>query len=1005
MRASDERRVMRRTLARLLVLVGVVLAVAAMASASTAAANAARNRGLVVSPRPGETIRSYPITIRVRASDRSGALRVWLNDRSIGSQFGLGRDGVRSLQVSISQGLMRGSNLLLVWTSRSGGGWNKDVVRFTLANNRPFAGAGPDALAVVGQRVRLSGTAVPGAGATGSAFGLSGVGLRWELIDRPRNSRRLVLSNPGAASASFTPAVPGPYTFRLTATGAGGATSDTVTVDVVPATPLVPVETQANQGGTPGIKVGDTFYPEDVGAGGFSGYPYWQVLVLDRKTLGLVSNTTYDCLPPTGCGYKNTQADALARDVAKLDNTKLVIAAWHAINRPVFETDLNEFKTIGAPRLNGLYIRNGYASLIGVPGMPEGQAFSRLVPDSHENTAGGDMVGYLTPDQYFQYTFMPRDRVQFDTRATPTAGYDNAMQVGGTLYQTKLGGVPGGYHVVVLDGFTLKQREGGFFQTGVMDVAAATAAAKQMTEFLKQKVGPDDVVLIDSVDLPEERPLYSGIDKTVLRDLASAVAGVGGTRDLFNRSGIMANSLYSLIGWGNASEGDGQETSKIKDPVPGDGRLRGVFTPDNASLFRPTTSSAFGDPPETLADLIVQPAGKWPLDGNAEAQKAITYIGLQNNQLGSDPRAAYWLQGFNEATWDGLATTVEQMAYPGDGHGFNQPAFKAAQTELAKEMRFVGRVRRYMSDLAEPFDAQAAISSWSKLTTVTDTVTEAIKPPEQKGTVAALRIIGGLATIGGLAASKVLEGIAVIYEVGLEFLVKEPGGEGEGSITASAHELARDMITRLGEAQKSFRRLGDIIVGDYQKLETVGSLAECSPKAPDCPPEWQLTPEDRTAASVAAYKSIEAEFDQALMKIAYPAYVLGPRVVHYAPKDRHVTTNARDYPCGGTKALIPWYPFDDEQDNGQVALLQELPNLYDVLAMGNVKGIDLTHIKPALPPQSVLTRMFAPLSTSLDPNAGGLGIYKPDFIRADNQGRGDYRQAQMFVCGEGDWAK
>jgi hypothetical protein len=1005
MRSSDERRVTRRTLARLLVLVGVVLAVAAMASASTAVANAARNRGLVVSPRPGETIRSYPITVRVRASDSVGALRVWLNDRSIGSQFGLGRDGVRSLQVSISQGLMRGSNLLLVWTSRSGGGWSKEVVRFTLADNRPFAGAGPDALAVVGQRVRLFGTSVPGAGATGSAFDLSGVGLRWALIDRPRNSRRLVLSNQGAASISFTPAVPGPYTFRLTATGAGGASSDTVTVDVVPATPLVPVETQASQGGTPGIKVGGTFYAEDVSAGGFSGYPYWQVLVLDRKTLGLVSNTTYDCLPPTGCGYKNTQADALATDVAKLDNTKLVIAAWHAINRPVFETDLNEFKTIGAPRLNGAAIRNGYASLIGVPGLPEGHAFSRLVPLSQENTAGGDMVGYLTPDQYFMYTFLPKDRVQFDTRATPTGGFDNAMQVGGTLYQTKLGGVPGGYHVVVLDGFTLKQRDGGFFQTGQTDVAGATAAAKQMTDFLKQKVGPDDVVLIDSIDLPGEAPLNGGAEKTVLRDLASAVAGVGGTRDLFNRSGIMANSLYSLIGWGNAGEGDGQETSKIKDPVPGDGRLRGVFTPDNASLFRPTTSSAFGDPPETLADLIVQPAGKWPLDGNEEAQKAIAYIGSKNNQLGSDPRAAYWIQSFNEATWDGLATTVEHMAYPGDGHGFKEPAFKDAQTELAKEMRFVGRVRRYMSDLAQPFDAESAISSWAKLTTVTDAVMEKIKPPEQKGTVAALRIIGGLATIGGLAASKVLEGIAVIYEVGLEFLVKEPGGDGEGSITGPAHELAADMIARLGEAQDSFRRLGNIIVGDYHKLETVGSLAECSPTAPDCPPEWQLTQQDRKAASTAAYKSVEAEFDQALMKLAFPAYVLGPRVVHHAPKDGHVTTNARDYPCGGTKALIPWYPFDDEQDNGQVALLQELPNLYDVLAMGNVTGIDITHLKPALPPQSVLTRMFAPLSTSLDPNAGGLGIYKPDFIRADNQGRGDYRQAQGFVCGQGDWAK
>ena len=989
-------------------MIGLVLAVAvvAVASASTGAANVAQRPSLVVSPRPGEAVTAYPVTIRVRASDRLGALRAWLNGRPIGSQFDLGRGGVRSLQASISQGLRRGPNMLRVWSSTSGGGWNKVTVRFNLAVNRPLAGAGPDLRAVVGQQVTLRGKSVAGAIAPAVAepgFTAARARLEWALIGRPRNSPRLPLSNLRAASPNFTPEVPGPYTFRLTAGRVGRGTSDTVTVDVVPPTPLVPIETQAEQGGTPGIKVGGTFYPEDVNAGGFSGFPFWQVLVLDRKTLGLVSNTTYGCLPPTGCGYKNTKADAMINDLAGLDDTKLVIAALHHVARPVF-TDAQELKRIGAPKLDGSHIRFGYGSVIGVPGLPQGRAFSRLVPDDHQNTAGADMVGYLTPDQYFHYTFLPKDRVQFDTRATPSAGFDNAMQVAGTLYQTKLGSLSGGYHVVVLDGFTLAQRDGGFFQTGRTDAAGATAAANQMTAFLKQKVAPDDVVLIDSVDLPGEAPLNGSADKTALRDLASAVDAVGGTRDLFNRSGIKANSRYSLIGWGGAAEGDGQETSTIKDPVPGDGRLRGVFTPDNASLFRPTTSSAFGDPPETLADLIVQPAGKWPLDGNDEAQKAIAYIGSKNNELGTDPRSAYWIQGFNEATWDGLATTVGQMAYPGDGHGFKEPAFKDAQTELAKEMRFVGRVRRYMSDLAQPFDADSAISSWAKLTTVTDAVSEKIKPPEQKGTVAALRIVAGLATIGGLASSKVLEGIAVAYEVGLHFLIKEPGGDDEGSITAPAHELAADMISRLAEAQDSFRRLGNIIVSDYDKLQTVGSLAECSPTAPDCPPEWQLTQEDRKAASAAAYKSIEAEFDQALMKLAFPAYVLGPRVVHRAPRDRHVTTNARDYPCGGKKALNPWYPFDDAQDNGQVALLQELPNLYDVLAMGNVNGIDITHLKPGLPPQSVLNRMFAPLSTSLDPNAGGLGIYKPDFIRAANQGKGDYRQAQPFVCGEGDWA-
>jgi hypothetical protein len=102
-----------------------------------------------------------------------------------------------------------------------------------------------------------------------------------------------------------------------------------------------------------------------------------------------------------------------------------------------------------------------------------------------------------------------------------------------------------------------------------------------------------------------------------------------------------------------------------------------------------------------------------------------------------------------------------------------------------------------------------------------------------------------------------------------------------------------------------------------------------------------------------------------------------------------------------------FYPFDNEQDNGQVALLQELPDQYDVLALANLSNFNVINFKPNLPPQSVLVRMFSPLSSSLDPKAGGLGIDKADFMREAN--KGDYETAAKKVfalypaCGTGNW--
>jgi hypothetical protein len=132
------------------------------------------------------------------------------------------------------------------------------------------------------------------------------------------------------------------------------------------------------------------------------------------------------------------------------------------------------------------------------------------------------------------------------------------------------------------------------------------------------------------------------------------------------------------------------------------------------------------------------------------------------------------------------------------------------------------------------------------------------------------------------------------------------------------------------------------------------------------------------------------------MRLAFPAYTLSPRGNHHA-RNVQVSNNARDFPFFNQPISI--YPFRDEPDNGQVALVQELPDQYNVLALGNVSNLSIlpVHLDPNLPPRDVLDRMFGPLDKTLDPKAGGLGINKADFMISANGG--DYDNATKKKLG------
>jgi hypothetical protein len=239
--------------------VGVFVAVVSPLANAGPVTRVAKPRSLVLTPHSGQAVRSYPFTVRVRASDGSGDLRATLNGHSIGSQFGPAQRGVRGLEVSISQGLKQGPNVLRVQARQSNSRWSRATVRFRLVVKGPLAGAGPDARVIVGYPYRLMGTGVASTGkpaVTGST-----ATFHWTLNSHPPNIGELGLSDPTAADSRFIPDVPGPYTLQLTYRDSRGSTSDTVTLDAVLPNPRVPIETMATEDGVPGIKVGPQFYP------------------------------------------------------------------------------------------------------------------------------------------------------------------------------------------------------------------------------------------------------------------------------------------------------------------------------------------------------------------------------------------------------------------------------------------------------------------------------------------------------------------------------------------------------------------------------------------------------------------------------------------------------------------------------------------------------------------------------------------------------------------------
>jgi len=935
------------TAAILLAFVALLAALTTLAlpAATPAAAPAAKR--LVLSPRPGQVVRSNVALLRFNPGKRAKVLSARLNGKEIRGQFGRGRGGVRTLKASLSFGLRQGRNVLRVRVRPKGGAVRTAQVSFQVRRPSGLVGAGRDQTLDVDGNVQVEGS---------TARNECGP-LQWTVERAPRAAHGFALTSPAGTGAGFDPHIPGTYVLRLTAGDGSCGGSDEVTVKVLERSRLVPFESMAaTQGEGRGIRVGVNTYllKNAEGAAAGSG-TFAQLLVLDRGTLELVANRRYGNEPQAIAEY-------LGKLQTGVDLAVLVLQPGGSGEVDGLESAL---KSIGAPA-GQLPKGSGSMTLIGVPGMAADEAKFNF---SESGNPAAEMKGYLTPDQWGNYGFASSTHVPFNFGPKEAAECDDC----GNAVGFRL------HHFDARTGAPAANN-GQIYKTNA-PIDQAEAEITRLTNAL-DAIPHDDVVMIET--LSTKNPDGSGylrpvtfMPERLVAGLTEAIVRVGGTRNAFNRILLKPGALasdgmtYALVGWQGAGEGGGVEAAA---DVEGEGdapELSGVVRPNNESLLRPEEGDGS---PKALTEVVMEkPTEEWPMENKNEsaAMLAFEWLGEHTEKLSKDPRADYVRQPFDQATWNGIAKEVKEKEFsqvPRKERKFTAKDFLKAREELVTELKWVGNVRSYLENLAKPI-SDSEILSYTKVKKISADVYKESQAPKNESTMRWLEFTQILLELGGPFTHEVSGTVASAMSLGIWlFGANQEGGEAD-EIPFEADQLGDKIVQQMHQTVETYKRMGDVIVSDPAKLQFVGIHGGCSSENKNCPPGWSFSTEDKTTLRADIQRTVEREAWQELLPMGFRVFKTNPQRLENPP-------DLREYDCGGN--IHPFSNFSQTQENLVVyPLLWEVgtanghENTWRPLVLAQPRGI---YFHATTLADTTAEKVFGPVSASKSPEEGGLDV-------------------------------
>ena len=678
---------------------------------------------------------------------------------------------------------------------------------------------------------------------------------------------------------------------------------------------LVQIQTEA-AGGTE-IQVGDQHYKEQDFALGSDDF---QVLVLDRSTLQLIGDASFN--NPSLVGEYITQEQQHEADPIVILQTGQHGGIQHEVSE--FNAVLRQ---IGVSPVDDTMpsVPNGFVA-IGGPELPPGTG-------THSCVLPPPVTGvYCAVDGYLfspvgagvtgNYIFEPGQYVNFNLGPT-AGGTANTITVGDDRYSSGPPAGGNGYHVLVLDRYTLAPQENSSYATGSAQSEAASEAllAADLTKWANN---PNVIVLMTNEGAG--LPVGLNTDPTAANEILAAISKLGGTPDVFARS--VYPYSYSLVGiGGDVDYGDVDEASS-DSPEPGE--------PPSAEIYGVLARSMHTDAFEPLEDsptplntavftAIFRPSTPWPDSNDPGYAGASAYIAnrLFPNAGATITNVRDTYDNRNLAFGDALAKLAIDSSSIQAGCAQNNPAATCANliSDYANEFPEVDEVRNFFTGIEKPILDEAA-DNFVELNAIETAISNAVQPPPPSTKIDVsdiLGVVGDVANLVGLGplvsatdlvkkvatAGTVLSGLLATASASTALATNElsQGGAAQSDIVQTT---AGKLETTIAENQSNLfatvNNLEDATLTDAGRLAAVDGLAETT----------DTTGGEINQVAADYLTSLKREFTTALVTANWTfssdhAIPVSPPIWYTRPDDNYaqaqigVLRNMESWNCGGVK--------------------------------------------------------------------------------------------------------
>jgi hypothetical protein len=695
---------------------------------------------------------------------------------------------------------------------------------------------------------------------------------------------------------------------------------------------LVPFETIAYSGTEAGVQVGPMFCPVPGGQA-------VQVVVLNRVSLELVANHGYSASQFAELG---SYLNSLPKD----NNNEYLVIVTHPGNQPALPPDtvpqLNTslgpiggnlaalwwfsspscwsggisycFSSPSPSWFQGSKFYGGSFTVIGIPGMPTGQAWRETA--AQNQTADGRITGYLTRGTVStggsgKYTVVngPGPYVPVNT----CAGDGCAVQAGDQTYPAKPD-VTNGFHVVVLDRTTLTKITDQTVTTtdallsAIQDPLVNPTVGHAVVAGYPAVIPPaplltdQRLVIIQSVGTGHLTG-SAGAAQSLVRDIDQ----LGGTPEYFTPSLTAtpaSHYRYALVGaatdlpWHATTSLESSTAMTHPGKIPGKngqptGRIDGLVQRDRDGLYTPSAGDTVGETNVDLYSIVYQPAQPWP---DAEDTTNLKYV-ADNIGLPGYPtvRPAY-TNALLKGSWPNYSRKLEGLTCPPtppQSGACDASSFEAVKTELLAEFGWVTKAYDLVGELRSPYSQATPLGF--NVQTIANAVKDSLPVPNDATVTARWQqIFGAVMTTAEFVASVAGQGkaAAVFGLVGAAVTMADqtmqtPSGGPADDVTAAAGNLG----ARLGNQQTAtyqwLNNLQDILLSDYGKLSAVGTAIQEQENG------WEWTGQTTNFLIDAVNGNARAAAYSALVPVAWPAYNLTART----PPGNTNPNNVRDFYC------------------------------------------------------------------------------------------------------------